>query len=221
MSYHYASMKYGLPRLYPILDTDALARRGCDNWTLVARGMLAGGAQILQIRHKQAWTRQVFEHAEEIADECRRAQATLIVNDRVDMAKLLEAGVHLGQTDLAPNDARKVIGEEATLGFSTHNSAQVAAAAQLPADYLAFGPIFATSHKDKPDPVAGLELLSEARTQTTKPLVAIGGITRETAGAVLDAGADSLALIGDLLPGTLSESAIRNRMEEWQRLLRK
>jgi thiamine-phosphate pyrophosphorylase len=214
-------MNNRLPRLYPILDTGTLTRRGCDDWTLVARGMLAGGAQILQIRHKGDWTRETFKQAEQIATDCRDANAILVVNDHADMAKLLQAGVHVGQDDLAPTDVRKVLGDQPLVGFSTHNADQVNTAANEPADYLAFGPVFATSSKDNPDPVAGLAQLAHVRSQTTKPLVAIGGITRATAESVFASGADSLAVIGDLLPVTLSESAIRNRMEEWQHLIRK
>jgi thiamine-phosphate pyrophosphorylase len=212
-------MKNGLPRLYPILDTGTLTRRGCEEWIMAARGMLAGGAQILQIRHKGEWTAEAFAQAVAIAAECRNAGATLIVNDRADMAKLLQAGVHVGQDDLTPRDIRLVIGDEPPVGFSTHNAEQMEAAASEPVDYLAFGPIFATASKENPDPVAGMDRLAHARTLSAKPLVAIGGITRATAEAVLAAGADSVAIIGDLLPVTLSESAIRNRMEEWQRLL--
>ena len=127
-------MKNGLPRLYPILDTGALTRRGCEDWTLVARGMLAGGARILQIRHKEHWTRAAFAHAEEIAAECRKACAELVINDRADMAKLLDAGVHVGQEDLAPADVRSVLGDKSIVGFSTHNADQLAAAAREPVD---------------------------------------------------------------------------------------
>ncbi len=143
-----------------------------------------------------------------------------MVNDRADMSKLLQAGLHVGQQDLSPMDCRSVIGDEALLGYSTHNADQMSKASSQPVDYVAFGPIFETSSKENPDPVAGLERLASARAQTAKPLVAIGGITRETAASVFAAGADSVAIIGDLLPENLTESTIRNRMEEWQRLAR-
>ena len=187
----------------------------------VARAMLAGGAEILQLRHKAEWTRPAFAQAVEIAAACRDAGVAFLVNDRADIAKMLGAGVHVGQDDLVPADARTVLGDEPAVGFSTHNEEQLEGAAGEPVDYLAFGPVFQTTSKQNPDPVAGLERLTGARTLTGKPLVAIGGITRETAAAVLATGADSIAVIGDLLPGTLSESAIRNRMEEWRRLTRK
>jgi thiamine-phosphate pyrophosphorylase len=209
-----------LPRVYPILDTPSLTRRGCDDWAMVARAFLEGGAGIVQFRHKGDWTPAVYEQTEFIAEDCRRHGVTLVVNDRVDIAMLLHAGVHVGQDDLTPKDCRKVIGETPILGFSTHNADQLAAAATEPVDYLAFGPIFATTSKENPDPVAGLALLTTTRTRIAKPLVAIGGITRETVHSVLAAGADSIALIGDLLPDELNHSTIRGRMEEWQRLTR-
>jgi thiamine-phosphate pyrophosphorylase len=187
---------------------------------MAARGMLAGGAEWLQLRHKGDWTREAFAQAEEIAGECRRTGAQFIVNDRADMAKLLHAGLHVGQDDLSPEDSRKVVGDACLLGFSTHHADQLALAAAAPVDYLAFGPVFATVSKDQPDKVVGTERLAHARSMTAKPLVAIGGITRATAQAVFQAGADSVALIADLLPARLTESAIRDRMEEWQRLTR-
>jgi thiamine-phosphate pyrophosphorylase len=208
------------PRLYPILDTGSLARLGCEDWAMAARGMLAGGAQWLQLRHKGDWTREAFTRAGEMAGECRRAGAEFIVNDRADMAKLLDGGLHVGQDDLSPEDSRKVVGDTCLLGFSTHNADQLAAADACPVDYLAFGPVFETASKEKPDQVVGLDGVRRARTLTAKPLVAIGGITRANAEAVFQAGADSVALIGDLLPVRLTESAIRDRMEEWQRLTR-
>lgn len=187
---------------------------------MAARGMLAGGAEWLQLRHKGEWTREAFAQAEEMAAECRRAGVQFIVNDRADMAKLLGAGLHVGQDDLSPADSRKVIGDTCLLGFSTHNADQLAAADAAPADYLAFGPVFATGSKENPDPLVGLDRVAHARALTTKPLVAIGGITRASAQAVFKAGADAVALIADLLPARLTESTVRDRMEEWQRLTR-
>ena len=205
------------PRLYPILDSPTLGKRGCEDWSMVARGMLAGGAAILQLRHKGAWTPEVLERTRQIAGECERAGAQFVLNDRADIALLTGAGLHVGQDDLAPRDCRNIIGPAAVLGFSTHNAAQLQAAAEEPVDYVAFGPIFATASKKNPDPVCGVAALPRG---LSKPLVAIGGITRATARLVFDAGADSIALISDLLPEVLTESQIRMRMEEWQRLTR-
>lgn len=209
-----------LPRIYPILDTATLLRRGCENWSGVARAMLEGGARIVQFRHKGTWTPAVLAQAETIAGDCRQAGAAFVVNDRADFAKLLEAGLHTGQDDLQPTDCRIVIGYDALLGFSTHNAGQLVAADSEPVDYLAFGPVFETASKENPDPVAGLALLEEIRSDTRKPLVAIGGIRRETAWRAFAAGADSVAIIADLLPGTLQLADIRRRMEEWQILVR-
>jgi thiamine-phosphate pyrophosphorylase len=210
--------KLKLPRLYPVLDTASLEARAFPV-TRAAAAFLEGGAGILQLRHKQQWTRSVFAAAREIAGLCREAGALFIVDDRADIAMLLEAGVHVGQDDLPPRDTRRIMGSGAVIGFSSHNATQVCAAGGEPVDYLAFGPVFATASKRNPDPVTGIEAIKECRTLMEKPLVAIGGITRQTARAVLAAGADSVAVIGDLLPAELTSLSLRQRMEEWQRLL--
>ncbi len=209
-----------LPRVYPILDTGTLAAREFSV-TRAAAAWLEGGAGILQLRHKEHWGREAFDEAREIARMCREAGALFIVDDRADIAMLLEAGVHVGQDDLTPRDARRLMGSEAVIGFSSHNARQVCAAGGEPVDYLAFGPVFATESKRNPDPVTGIEALKECRALVEKPLVAIGGITRETAAGVWAAGADSVAVIGDLLPDELTSVSLRQRMEEWQRLATK
>ena len=208
-----------LPRLYPILDTATLARLGCPV-EAAAEAMLAGGARILQLRHKGHFSRRVFEQAEQVAAACRRAGALFIVNDRADIALLLDAGLHVGQDDLQPRDARRLLGPQRLLGFSTHNEAQFVAALAEPADYLAFGPIFPTASKEHPDPVVGLDLLRRVRPRTDRPLVAIGGLTRYNALEVLAAGADSVAIIGDLYPEPCTPETLRARMEEWQRFVK-
>jgi thiamine-phosphate pyrophosphorylase len=199
-----------LPRFYPILDTETAAKRGAgvvDAATLI----LEGGAGILQFRHKAFWSREVFEDLEQIAEMCQACGVPLIVNDRADMARLMEAGLHLGQDDLPPSAARGILGN-AALGFSTHNEAQLLAAQAEPADYLALGPIFGTVSKANPDPVVGLEGLRRLRSLTNRPLVAIGGIARGNARAVFDSGADSVAVIGDLFP---EDGDIAGRIREW------
>lgn len=206
-----------LPRVYPILDTETLAARGFSP-TRAAEALLEGGAGILQLRHKQHWSRAALDAAREIARMCREAGALCIVDDRADIAMLLEAGLHLGQDDLAPRDARRLMGPDPVIGFSSHNVQQVCAAGGEPVDYLAFGPVFPTASKRNPDPATGIEGLKECRALADKPLVAIGGITRETARAVWAAGADSIAVIGDLLPAEISSLSLRQRMEEWQQL---
>jgi thiamine-phosphate pyrophosphorylase len=204
-----------LPRVYPILDTESLDRRGIAIET-AAVAFLEGGAGILQIRHKGHWSRDFFAAASQVAKLCRENGTPLIVDDRADFALLLAAGLHVGQDDLSPRDARKLIGSEATLGYSSHNMAQLAAAGGEPVDYVAIGPIFATSSKHNPGPVVGVEEIRRCRALVEKPLVAIGGITLENASEVWAAGADSVAIIGALLPDAATASGLRARMEEWR-----
>ena len=199
-----------LPRFYPILDTGTAARRGVSAIDAAAR-ILEGGARILQFRHKGFWSREIFRELEHVAELCRSAHAPFIVNDRADLARLVGAGLHLGQEDLPPAAARKILGDS-LLGFSTHNEAQLREAENEPADYLALGPIFGTVSKANPDPVVGVEGLRRLRPLAKKPLVAIGGITRANARAVLEAGANSVAVIGDLFP---EDGGIAARVREW------
>ena len=152
------------------------------------------------------------------AREVRELMPELIVNDRADIAAMVGAGLHVGQTDLAPREVRRML-PEATVGLSTHNEPQVQAAIREPVDYIAFGPIFTTASKKNPDPVVGLEGLRRARALTKMPLVAIGGIDRGNALSVLEAGADSVAIIGDLYPAEGSAGAFHARVGEWHRLL--
>jgi thiamine-phosphate pyrophosphorylase len=187
-----------LPAFYPIVDNVA-----------AAEAVLEAGARILQFRHKGFLSRAVFQDAGRIAELCRHVGALFIVNDRADIAMLLNAGLHLGQDDLAPSDARRIMPAGAIIGFSTHNEQQLRAGDLEAVDYLAIGPIFATGSKQNPDPVVGLDRLRALRPLTSKPLVAIGGITRELAPQVFEAGADSVAIIGDLLPD------VRSRAVEW------
>ena len=204
-----------LPRLYPILDTGALERRGLG-LVETAAAMIEGGAHILQIRHKGDRSPQAFEDAREVTSLCRQAGAIAIVNDRADIAKLLGAGLHLGQHDLAPADARALLGDEPVIGYSSHNAAQLREAAAEPVDYVALGPIFSTLSKQNPDPVVGIDELRRCRALVEKPLVAIGGITRENARAVFEAGADAVAVIADLLPADATAANVRQRIEEWR-----
>ena len=202
-----------LPRLYAIVDTAALGRRGLDA-VQFASVLLDCGVRLLQYRHKGHFSRHVFAEAEAIAVLCRQAGAQYVIDDRGDIARVLGAGLHVGQDDLAPADARQVIGD-ALLGFSTHNAEQLRAGDAEPVDYLAVGPVFATGSKENPDPVLGVDALRELRALTAKPLVAIGGITLRNAEAVLAAGIDSLAVISDLIP---DEGELSTRIREWVRL---
>ncbi len=207
-----------LPRLYPILDTASLRNRGLDP-VLAAEAMLQGGARILQFRHKKHWGRAVFEQAGCVADLCRRFGAQFVIDDRADIAVALDAGVHVGQDDLPAVDARAIVGPGRMVGLSTHTAAQFAAALIEPVDYLAYGPVFATASKQNPDRVVGVGGLPEQA--GALPYVAIGGITLDNARAVLDAGAASVAVISVLLPEQNTYPGIRQRMEEWQRLVKR
>ena len=206
-----------LPRIYPILDSAILAQRGVSLETAAA-AFLEGGAGILQIRHKSHWSRDLFAAAQGVARLCQEAGAPLVINDRADFALLLQAGLHVGQDDLAPRDARKLLGPDPLLGFSSHNLQQLCAAGGEPVDYVALGPVFATVSKENPDPVVGVEGLRQLRPLIDKPLVAIGGITCDHAAEVLAAGADSVAVISGLLPEHANARTLRERMEEWQRI---
>ena len=212
-------MALELPRLSPILDSESLDRRGIS-LPAAAAAFLQGGAGILQLRHKAHWSRAVFECAREVALMCRESGAPFIVNDRADFALLLDAGLHVGQDDLLPRDARRLMGTDAVIGFSSHNVPQLCAAGGEPVDYVALGPVFGTASKRDPDPVVGVGEVRRCRALLEKPLVAIGGITVENALEVLAAGADSLAVISGLLPEPATPRSLRERMEEWQRLLR-
>ena len=204
-----------LSLFYPILDTDTAARRGIDVVAAADR-ILEAGARMLQLRHKGFFSREMFQQARQIAALCREADALFVCNDRADIARLLGVALHLGQDDLSPSDARRVLGDGAFIGFSTHNEEQLRAAATQPANYLALGPIFGTSSKLNSDPVVGLDNLRRLRALTARPLVAIGGITRSNARSVIEAGADSVAVIGDLFP---DDGNLRGRVEEWLSVL--
>ena len=199
-----------LPRVYPILDTESLARRAIA-LEGAAAAFLEGGAGILQIRHKGHWSRDLFAACRQVARLCQEAGVDLIVNDRADFALLLDAGLHLGQDDLPPREARKLMGPDAAIGFSSHDVNQLSAAGGEPVDYVALGPVFGTASKQNPDPVVGVEEVRRSRPLLDKPLVAIGGITRANARSVIDAGADAVAVISDLLrdPGKSAEEFLR------------
>jgi thiamine-phosphate pyrophosphorylase len=210
------------PRLYGIVDS--------ATWVNVAEllgfvgELLAGGCTLLQYRHKSGNARAMLDQARELR-RLARAGATapnlpaphlrLIMNDRADLCLAANFdGVHVGQDDLSPESVRKIIGPDRWLGVSTHNAEQLREADLTSADYLAIGPVFATSSKDRPDRVVGLEGVRRARALTRKPLVAIGGITRANAASVIEAGADSVAVISDLLREP------RKSAEEFFRILR-
>jgi thiamine-phosphate pyrophosphorylase len=206
-----------LPRLYPIVDTGCFS----DPRDLIAAAeeLIAAGCTVLQYRNKGGNARVMLEQARELRRLSRAGapapQVQLIMNDRADLCLAAEFdGVHVGQEDLSAESVRGIIGAERRLGVSTHNPEQLREADLTSADYLAIGPVFATSSKERPDPVVGLEGVRRARALTRKPLVAIGGITRANAASVIEAGADSVAVISDLLREP------RKSAEEFFRILR-
>jgi thiamine-phosphate pyrophosphorylase len=186
-----------LPKLYPITDARL---SGLSHAEQVAR-LSDGGATLVQLREKHLSPREFYREAEAALAVARERKVRLLINDRVDIALALSAdGVHLGQDDLTPLAARRLLGEQAIIGFSTHTLEQAIEAARLPVDYLAIGPIFNTASKEKPEALVGLDALRRVRQAVTPmPLVAIGGITLETAPQVIRAGADSIAVISLLL----------------------
>ncbi len=206
-----------LPRVYPILDTATLDRHGLEPLGF-CEALLEGGARFFQFRHKGFFDRETVALLERIAGLAQQGRATLIVNDRPDVAAALGCGAHLGQTDLPPVQARKILPLPGIMGYSTHNATQLALAAGEPVDYVALGPIFGTGSKENPDPVVGVENLRSWRLLATQPVVAIGGITLERAPELWGAGADSVAVISGLIPEGRALGAVRERMEEWLRL---
>lgn len=198
------------PTLYAILDDSLIPADEPARWVALAAALEDSGCRLMQVRAKQADSRTQLEIAMELARALSFTRARLIVNDRADIALLAGAGgVHVGQHDLGVAQARAICGAPMWVGVSTHTLEQVRAADKTSADYIAFGPIFPTTTKSKPDALVGIEGLRAARAATRKPLVAIGGITLESAREVYRAGADSLAVASDLLraknPGARAE----------------
>jgi len=194
-----------LRRLYAISDASF------GDPVRLAQALFDGGARLVQVRNKKASARSLFNQVESILKRAP-ADASVIVNDRVDVARITgAAGVHLGQSDIGVVEARRILGPGQIIGFSTHNLEQALAASKLPADYIAVGPIFPTSTKLNAEPVVGLEKLATICKAVQKPVVAIGGIRLENAAEVLAAGPHSIAVVSDLL----SAADIQARVREW------
>ncbi len=201
-----------IPKVYPITDTQISQRTHAEQVELFA----AGGATLVQLRDKHAALRAFYEAAQQAMLIARSLGVRIIINDRVDLALAVGAdGVHLGQDDLPPEQARALLGTEKIIGYSTHNLKQAMEADLLPVDYLAIGPVFATSTKENPDAVVGLAGVREVKERINKPLVAIGGITLDHAASVMAAGANSIAIISDLL----SAPRPSERLHAWLRQL--
>jgi thiamine-phosphate pyrophosphorylase len=199
------------PRFYPILDAGCFPNAAA--MLAAACELQAAGVKLLQYRNKRDSAGRILEDAKQLR-QVLGSSVNLIMNDRADLCLAAEFdGVHVGQEDLSAESARRVIGADLWLGVSTHNSEQLRQADTTTADYVAIGPVFATSSKENPDPVVGLDGVRRARELTQKPLVAIGGINRANALDVIRAGADAVAVISDLLP------APRKSAEEFFRIL--
>lgn len=190
-------MTEDLPRIYPITDRRLT---GLSHGEQVRR-LAAGGASLVQLREKFLSPRDFYEEALEAVRFAHANGVRIIINDRVDIALAIKAdGVHLGQTDLAPRYARKILGADALIGYSTHSVAQAIEALSEGADYLAIGPVFPTGTKDNPDEVVGTDGVTAVREAIgSMPLVAIGGISEETVDEVFAAGADSAAIVSAIL----------------------
>lgn len=191
-----------LPSLHAIVDTVVAARAGWDPVAL-ARAYLDGGARCLQVRGKDLPSGALLALCDAVVEAAREVGATVIVNDRPDLARIAGAsGVHVGQDDLPPLDARRIVGPGAVVGLSTHDRSQIEAAVDAPVTYVAVGPVFETATKDTGYAARGLDLVGEAVRRTRgRPIVAIGGITLDRVPRVLAAGATGVAVIGDLLTG--------------------
>jgi thiamine-phosphate pyrophosphorylase len=190
------SMRLVLPRLYVILDSALLTIPVED----CAQELADAGVRLLQYRAKDVPALNMLNVSRTLASLLVPRGGSFIVNDRPDIAILAEAtGVHVGQEDLGVGPARELVGKEKLVGVSTHNLEQFQAAAETSADYIAVGPVFATSSKANPDPVVGAEFVRRVRDLSEKPIVAIGGITLENAASVIKAGADCVAVISDIL----------------------
>jgi thiamine-phosphate pyrophosphorylase len=201
--------RLALPPLYAIVDPLDTGRSPTD----LAAALLAGGARVLQLRLKAATSRELLDVARAIRALTRPAGGLLLVNDRPDVAHAAEAdGVHLGEDDLPVAAARAVLAPGAIIGLSTHDVAQARAAAAAGADYLGIGPIFTTTTKANALAAGGLALVREVRAAVSLPLVAIGGITPDTALAVRTAGADAVAMIGALVRAPDVTAAVRDTL---------
>ncbi|HEX2490910.1 MAG TPA: thiamine phosphate synthase [Blastocatellia bacterium] len=186
-----------IPKLYAITDRQW---SNCAHEEIV-RMLLDGGASLIQLRDKEASGRELLDQAIACLKLTREAGATLIINDRVDVALTAGAdGVHLGQDDLSVDEAREILGKDKIIGVSTHSIDQFRAALETSANYIAIGPVFPPLTKENPAPVVGLEMVREARKLTDRPLVAIGGINLGRAPEVIEAGADCVAVISALYP---------------------
>jgi thiamine-phosphate pyrophosphorylase len=203
-------MRFVPPRLYVILDAALVPGSPLE----FARELCRARVRLLQYRNKTAPARELLGTARELVSVLRPAGVSLIVNDRADIAALAGAeGVHVGQEDLDVEHVRRIAGAQRWVGVSTHNLEQFRAAAASSSDYIAVGPVFATSSKANPDPVVGTQFIRQVRAMSDKPIVAIGGITLERAPSVIAAGADSVAVMSDILRAADPPERVRRYLE--------
>jgi thiamine-phosphate pyrophosphorylase len=210
-------MTLAFPSLYVIMDAVLTGPSAVD----LAESLASAGAELIQYRDKLGSSRQIYETCRSLAQHLEKFPVRLIVNDRPDIAAIVCAGgVHVGQDDLPVAAARAIVGPDCWVGCSTHTLEQVREADAMPADYIAFGPIFYTTTKAAPDPTVGIEGLRRAREFTRKPLVAIGGIRLEQAEEVWRAGADSLAVARDIVAARDPAARVREYRELATRVFR-
>jgi thiamine-phosphate pyrophosphorylase len=202
--------RLALPPLYVILDAALLPSDPIE----LTKKLLDAGARLFQYRNKTSSSRELLHASQALCMTARQHGGTFLVNDRADISRLSGAsGVHLGQDDLSVAAARAVVGTDCLIGLSTHNLRQFAAAVESSADYIAVGPIFSTSGKQNPDAVVGVDFIRTVRKLTTKPIVAIGGITLDRTREVIDAGADSVAVISDILKAKNPADRVRQYLQ--------
>jgi thiamine-phosphate pyrophosphorylase len=202
--------RLALPPLYVILDAALLPSDPIE----LTKKLLDAGARLFQYRNKTSSSRELLHASQALCMTARQHGGTFLVNDRADISRLSGAsGVHLGQDDLSVAAARAVVGTDCLIGLSTHNLRQFAAAVESSADYIAVGPIFSTSGKQNPDAVVGVDFIRTVRKLTTKPIVAIGGITLDRTREVIDAGAESVAVISDILKAKNPADRVRQYLQ--------
>lgn len=202
--------RLALPPLYVILDAALLPSDPNE----LTKNLLDAGARLFQYRNKTASSRELLYASQELCLTVAQQDGLFLVNDRADISHIAGAnGVHLGQSDMSVAAAREIVGSQCLIGLSTHNLAQFQAAVESDADYIAVGPVFATRSKHNPDPVVGVEFVRTVRKLTDKPIVAIGGITAEHAREVVDAGADCVAVISDILAARNPAARVKQYLE--------
>lgn len=203
-------MDFQLPKVYPITDANITKLSHLEQ----VKQLIAGGAKLIQLREKHASPKEFYESAKEVMDFVQNTDVKIIINDRIDIALTVKAdGVHLGQDDISPISAREILGEDAIIGFSTHNVIEAIEATKFPLNYVAIGPIFDTATKENPDATIGIDGLKSVREAIGNfPLVAIGGIDFENYHPVLENGADSVAIISAILKPSNQIAANLNRL---------